>query len=147
MWFEDFATGDTFVTKGRTVTETDVMMYAYLSGDYNPIHTDAEFASGTEWQRPLAHGLLVTLIGAGLRARLGLVDGTAIALLGIRCDFVMPVFPGDTVTVHVEVKNLRRSRSSGHGIITLALDIVNQHAETVQTGEAIQMVRSRSATT
>lgn len=147
MWFEDFEVGDTFVTKGRTVTETDVMMYAYLSGDYNPIHTDAVFASQTQWLRPLAHGPLVTLIGAGLRARLGLLDGTAVALLGIQCNFVAPVFPGDTVKVHIEVKSVRRSRTSDHGIIEFALNTRNQRDETVQTGEAIQMVRRRNGVT
>ena len=65
MYFEDFEVGARFVTAGRTVTESDVMSFAGLSGDMNPLHVDREFARGTAFGEPVAHGLLVLSIAAG----------------------------------------------------------------------------------
>lgn len=67
-YFEQFDVGDSFVTLGRTITETDLMTYTYLSGDHNPLHTDVEFAKASPWGERLAYGLLVTVIAAGLRS-------------------------------------------------------------------------------
>ena len=98
MYFEDFEVGQRFVTAGRTVTEADVVNFAGVSGDYNPIHTDAEFAKSTPFGQRIAHGLLVLSMLTGLRQRTGATDGTLIAWLEIRnYKFLKPVLIGDTV--------------------------------------------------
>ena len=82
MYYEDFAVGDTYVTPSRTVGEYDISQFAGLSGDYNPIHTDATFAEASEFGQRIAHGLLGMSILTGLVVRLGIFEGSTIALLG-----------------------------------------------------------------
>lgn len=84
MYFEDFEVGQRFTTPARTVTEADVVNFAGVSGDYNPIHTDAEFAKSTPFGQRIAHGLLVLSMLTGLRQRAGHFEGTIIAWLEIR---------------------------------------------------------------
>lgn len=143
MHFEEFSVGQRFVTGGRTVTETDVMTYAYLSGDLNPIHVDEVFASTTQFGRRLAYGQLVTILAAGMRTRLGLLEGTAIAMLETTARYLRPVFIGDTITVEVAVAETRLSGKGGRGVVRLGLTVRNQHGEAVQEGEVVQLVRCR----
>ncbi|MBX5492329.1 MAG: dehydratase, partial [Chloroflexi bacterium] len=82
MYFEDFHIGQEFVTARRTITEHDVMTFAGLSGDFNPLHTDALYAATTPYGERIAHGLLTLAITSGLINQLGLMAGTTIALLG-----------------------------------------------------------------
>jgi acyl dehydratase len=145
-YFEDFSVGQSFRTGGRTITETDVMSYAYLSGDLNPIHVDEEFAKTTPFGRRLAYGQLVTILAAGMRTRLGLLEGTAIAMLETRARYSRPVFIGDTISVVVSVTEIRASSKGGCGVVTFGLTILNQDDETVQEGLVTQLVRMRGET-
>jgi acyl dehydratase len=143
MHFEDFSVGQRFVTGGRTVTETDVMTYAYLSGDLNPIHVDEVFARATHFGRRLAYGQLVAILAAGMRTRLGLLEGTAIAMLETTARYLRPVFIGDTITVEVAVTETRLSGKGDRGVVRLGLTVLNQNGEAVQEGEVVQLVRCR----
>lgn len=143
MYFEEFAVGQRFLTGGRTVTETDVMTYAYLSGDLNPIHVDEEFARASAFGRRLAYGQLVTILAAGMRTRLGLLEGTAIAMAENSARYLKPVFIGDTIRVAVEVTETRLSSKGDRGIVKFGLTVLNQRDEIVQTGEVVQLVRCR----
>ncbi|MPY85837.1 MAG: dehydratase, partial [Actinophytocola sp.] len=78
-YYDDLSVGDTFTTPARTITEYDVAAFAGLSGDYNPVHTDREFATATSFGQPIAHGVLGITVATGLIARTGLFDGTAVA--------------------------------------------------------------------
>ena len=118
----------------RTITESDVALFAGLSGDYNPLHTDAEFARGTPFGRPIAHGLLGLSVASGLAARLGFLDGTALAFLGLEWKFRKPVFPGDTIRAEIEVSRCRPAPAMGGGIVTFDVRLRNQSSETVQRG-------------
>ncbi|HEY3313757.1 MAG TPA: MaoC/PaaZ C-terminal domain-containing protein, partial [Bacillota bacterium] len=111
-YFEDFEVGEEQVTPARTITETDVVNFAALSGDYNPLHTDEEFMRQSQFGRRIAHGLLVLAVSHGLVFRLGLLEGTVIAFLGIESlEFKAPTFFGDTIHVVVKVIDKRESKS------------------------------------
>ena len=126
-----------FDSPARTITETDVVTFAGLSGDYNAIHTDVEFAKNTQFGQRVAHGLLGVSVITGLMSREGTFEGTAIALLGINnWKFLKPIFIGDTVFVRYTITEKRVSNSNpGTGIINRAYELINQRGEVVQKGE------------
>src|SRR5262245_65368258 len=96
LFFDDIAVGQAWESLGRTITETDIVNFAGLSGDFNPIHIDHEFARTTPFRRPIAHGLLVFSIGSGLGVNAPLMR--TLAVLEIReWHFRGPVFIGDTI--------------------------------------------------
>jgi len=143
-YFEEFQEGERIVTAARTVTEADVVSFAGLSGDYNPIHTDAEFAARTPFGRRIAHGLLVTSIASGLAMQTGFLEGTTLAFREIReWKFVKPVFIGDTVHVVITVEKTRAMRRLGGGAVDFKLDVRNQHGDTVMKGVWTVLVVSR----
>jgi 3-hydroxybutyryl-CoA dehydratase len=133
-YFEEFEIGDVVETAARTVTETDVMLFAGLSGDYNQIHTDAEFTKGTRFGERVAHGLLGLSIASGLAARLGLIEGTVEAFTGLEWKFRGPILIGDTIRVRLEVKRKKEMVRLGGGFVVLDVAVLNQRDETVQKG-------------
>lgn len=142
-YFEDFSIGQEFISPARTVTEHDVMEFAGLSGDYNPLHTDTEFCRQTQFGRPIAHGLLGLTITSGLTSRLGLFDGTAVAFLGLTWSFSGPIFFGDTIHARMVVKEKRETSKLDRGILIRQVEVINQRGEVVQKGELSLMVRRR----
>lgn len=144
MYFADFEVGQRFTTPARTVTEADVVNFAGVSGDYNPIHTDAEFAKSTPFGQRIAHGLLVLSMLTGLRQRAGHFEGTIIAWLEIRnYRFLKPVFIGDTVRGESEILEKRETSKPDRGILVQRVRVYNQRGEVVQEGEFVTMVRRR----
>lgn len=144
LFFEDFNEGDEFVTPRRTITEADVMAFAGLAGDHNPLHTDAVFAAQTPFGERIAHGLLILGIASGLVSRLGVFDGTALALLGIEdWRFIAPVKFGDTIHVQMRIIEKRETSHPERGILRRALEIVNQRGDIVQAGTLALMCRRR----
>jgi acyl dehydratase len=142
--FEDLAVGMRFETPGRTITEADLVQFAGVSGDFNPLHTDDEYARTSMFGRRIAHGTLVLSLTAGLRQRTGVLEGTLLALLEIRSwRFLKPVFIGDTVRVVTTVRALRETSSPDRGVLTQGIDVVNQHGETVQQGELVSLIRRK----
>jgi 3-hydroxybutyryl-CoA dehydratase len=133
-YFEEFEIGDVVETAARTVTETDVMLFAGLSGDYNQIHTDAEFAKGTLFGERVVHGLLGLSIASGLAARLGLIEGTVEAFTGLEWKFRGPILIGDTIRARLEVKRKKEMARLGGGFVVLDVAVLNQRDETVQKG-------------
>jgi acyl dehydratase len=130
-YFEDFEIGEESVTAGRTITETDIVMFAGITGDWNEIHTNKEFAERGPFKQRIAHGALVFSISTGLSVRLGQTGDTVIAFYGLdRLRFVKPTFIGDTIHVRqrVEAKDERDERS---GIITTLNEVINQREEVV----------------
>jgi acyl dehydratase len=143
LYFEDFAVGDEFVTLSRTVTEADIVAFAGLSGDYNQLHTDAEFAAGTIFGERIAHGLLGLAITGGLKQRLGIFDGTVMAFLGLTWDFVGPIRIGDTIHVRMVVAETRTTHKPDRGILVQDVELINQDGRTVQKGRHTAMMRRR----
>ncbi len=143
-YFEEFAVGERIVTAARTVTEADVVAFAGLSGDYNPIHTDAEFAAQTPFGRRIAHGLLVTSIASGLAMQTGFIEGTTLAFREIReWKFVKPVFIGDTVHVVITVQGTKPMPRLGGGAVDFKLEVRNQRGDVVIRGVWTVLVLSR----
>ena len=135
LHFEEFAEGQSFESPARTVTETDVVMFAGLSGDYNPLHTDAEFAKSTPFGQRIAHGLLGLSIASGLAARCGFIEGTAQAFMGLSWKFKAPILFGDTVRIRATVGNTRAMSSLGGGMVVFKITVLNQDDVVVQEGE------------
>jgi len=127
--------GDRF-SRTRDVTEELVRKFAEISGDFNPIHLDEEFAAKTRFGRRIAHGMLT---GAFISAVLGQEFAERkIVYLSQTMRFVAPVFIGDSVTVTSTVSHIRDDK----GIVTLQTICTNQNAEEVVTGESTVMVLS-----
>ncbi len=136
MYFEEFETGQKIITTPRTVTETDVVSFAGLSGDFNQIHTDAEYSKTTPFGQRIAHGLCVVSIISGLITRTGVMEGTVLAFREIlEWKFSKPVFFGDTVHGALEVLETKAVPRLGGGAVTIKIDVKNQKGEVVQTGK------------
>lgn len=142
-YFEEFAVGDTIITPARTITEADVVSFAALSGDWNQLHTDAEYASETPFGARIAHGLLGLAVASGLGARAGFIEGTAEAFLKLEWRFRKPIYLGDTIHMRGEVTRTRAVRSMRGGIVVFDMQLVNQRDEAVQEGQWTVAVRGR----
>jgi acyl dehydratase len=145
MYFEDFEPGMELVTQSRMITESDIMSFAGLSGDYNPMHTDAEYAKETMFGERIAHGMLVLSIATGLGYRLGFLEGTVLAFRALEWKFSKPVFIGDTLQVHIEVKECREMKRIGGGQVTLDARVLNQDDEITQRGQWVMLMKSRES--
>jgi acyl dehydratase len=140
LTFDAFETGRTYVTPRRTIIDADIMQFAGLTADFNPVHTDDVFAAKTEFGSRIAHGPMLVGMAFGLASRAGLFDGTVLALLDIAWKFSGPVRAGDTVFVRATVAGKRETRKPDRGVVELDLDIVNQRDEVVQQGMAKVLV-------
>jgi acyl dehydratase len=146
-YLEDLAEGQRFVSAGRTITEADVVGFAGLSGDFNPIHTDAEFAADSIYGQRVVYGVLVLSIATGLLDRLGVFSGSAMAMLGIeKWTFEAPVFIGDTVRLELTILGVRPSTSKpDRGIVERRFELFNQRDQKVASGRIDVLVRRRPA--
>lgn len=147
MFFEDFSVGQTFTSQGRTITETDVVLFAGWSWDANPPHTDAESMRESRFGERIAHGMLGLSVAMGLASRLGIFEDSSIALLGVEgWRFHAPILIGDTVTVTVEITGTRRTSAGDAGILSRRFTLTNQDGAVVQSGDIGLMVRTRPST-
>ena len=142
-YFDEWIEGEEIVTPTRTITETDVVMFAAMSGDYNELHTSAEVTKNNQFGERIAHGLLVLAISHGLLFRTGYLEGAAIAFLGVdEWKFKAPVFFGDTIRVRFKVTEKKASKSKAdRGVIVLFLEVVNQDDAVVQSGYKTLMMK------
>jgi acyl dehydratase len=143
LYLEDFTVGETFRTKGRTVTEADIVAFTGLSGDFNPLHIDEEYCKSTPHGTRIAQGLLGLSIASGLVSQLGLLTGTALGFLGMNWRYTGAIRAGDTIHVVITTKEVRPTSKPGRGVLVRQLDIVNQKGEVVQTGDWSVMVLTR----
>ena len=145
-YLEDLHAGDVFASAARTITESDVVAFAGLSGDFNPIHTDVEFAKDTPYGQRVVYGLLGLAMLTGLLDRTGLFSGSAIAMLGIRdWTFTAPMFIGDTVRFRLTITDVRRTSSGDRGVVKRHFELLNQRDEVVQQGHIDLLVRARES--
>lgn len=146
-YFDDFVLGKEFVTPSRTITETDVVMFAAMTGDYNELHTSEEYMRNSQFGKRLVHGLLALAVSHGLLFRLGLLEGTSIAFLDIDSwKFEAPLFIGDTIRVKVKIAEIKDSKTKpDRGVVKFFLQIVKQDNTIVQSGyKAIMMKRKQA---
>ena len=132
LFFDDLQVGQEWTSASRTVTSADIVNFAGVSGDFNSIHVDHEFAKSTPFRQPIAHGLLVFSIASGLGLYAPAVR--TLAFMSIKeWHFREPVFAGDTVCSWAKVV-ARRARRGRQGIVTWERKVVNQSDKVVQEG-------------
>lgn len=142
LCFERFEPGAVFESRGRTITETDIVQFAGLSGDFVELHTNEEYAKRSPFGRRIAHGALVFSISTGLMTQMNLVQDTVLAFYGLdRLRFTKPVFIGDTV--HVVKKVVETLRKDQGGVVTFETTVLNQRGETVMVYTDKLMIRYR----
>ena len=144
LYWEDFEVGQTIRTSARTITSTDIVNFACLSGDFNEVHTDWEYCKSTPFGEPVAHGPLVYAIMGGLQYASGINDGTLLALLGVdKWRMLAPVKHGDTVHMESTVVEKKETSKSDRGVIKVKRKFVNQNSTPVQEMECAFMYRRR----
>lgn len=127
-WFDGFEIGETQVSRARTITESDIVMYAMLSGDWYPLHTDKEYSKNSPFKERIAHGMLVLSVMTGL---VELNPGYVLALYGLdRVRFMQPTKIGDTIHVESKVTELHE-KSETSGVVTFDVNVKNQNGDNV----------------
>jgi acyl dehydratase len=143
-YFEDFSVGEEFRTRFRTITETDLVAFAGLTGDYTYLHSDAEAAKATPFGQRIAHGAMIYSYSIGLMTQLNLLEGTVIAFYGLdRLRAIKPTFIGDTIHVQKRVAALRLKDPS-RGLIEFETSVVNQHGQAVMVYTGKVLVQTRN---
>ncbi|WP_020475420.1 MaoC/PaaZ C-terminal domain-containing protein [Zavarzinella formosa] len=143
LYFDDVEIGQEWESSGRTVTEADVVNFAGVSGDFNPIHMDHEYAKTTPFRRPIAHGLLVFSIASGLGVTCPPMR--TIAFMQVReWNFREPTFTGDTIKLRSRVLEKSIRGRGRRGEITWYRGVVNQEGKIVQEGFLITLVEGRA---
>jgi acyl dehydratase len=133
LYWEEWDIGAEFESPARTVTEADIVMFAGISGDYNPLHINEEYCKTMPFGTRVAHGPLVYAIAAGLLFQLHLYDDTLIAFLGFeKLMFTKPVKPGDTIRARIKVLEKRETSNPERGVMKRELKVLNQRDEVVQ---------------
>jgi acyl dehydratase len=144
LCFEEFSIGDVHRSKARTLTEADIAAFAGLSGDFNPLHTDEEYARSTPFRGRIAHGMLVQSIATGLANQTLVFDGTTAAVMEMILRFRAPARAGDTLSIALTVREKEPKPGPKRGWVRFATSITNQRAEVVCEGEwLLLMHRSR----
>jgi acyl dehydratase len=144
-YFEEIEIDKTLVTRGRTVTETDIVQFAALTGDYNPMHTNAEYMKSHPMGKRVAHGMLTLSYAVGQLYQLGFMERTVLAFRGLEMKFSLPVLIGDTIHVRLTVKEKKEMKRLGGGIISAEIKILNQDGKTVQSGTMELLLASKPA--
>lgn len=142
LYFEEIEPGSTMISPGRTVTETDIVNFCGLSGDFNQLHSNEVFARESRFGKRIGHGLLGLAMATGLSSRLGFMEGTAQALLNVDWKFKAPLYVGDTIHIEVTTRHKREVKRLGGGVITFDVRIVNQDGLTVQEGQWALLMKS-----
>ena len=138
--FDDLNIGDEVRTTGRTITETDVVNFAGISGDFHPEHMNEEYAKKSPLNGRIAHGLLTTAVATGMVNQTGITEGTTIAVLEMRERFIKAVRFGDTIRSVFKIINKKETKKPDRGIVTAALTVLNQKNETVLEAEIVMML-------
>lgn len=147
LYLEDFELNVAHRTRSRTIGENDVVQFAEMVGDFNPLHMDEEFSRNSIFGTRVAHGPLVASIATGLMTQLGWIDGTTLGLLDMAWKFGAPVRLGDTIHAMVTPREARPSKAPGRGVLTLGVEVRNQRDEVVQSGSVVLLMQRRPAAT
>lgn len=137
--------GHCFRSAGRTITESDIVSFACLSGDFNRLHVDQEYAKGTRFGQRIAHGLLVLSILSGLTTQAGgyrQLEPFVLALIDISCRFPKPTFIGDTIFVQVTVTEKVENYRPGKDKVVFRREAINQRGEVVVQADFAMIMRS-----
>ena len=146
LYFEDLSIGDVFISPARTITETDIVNYSGLSGDYNPLHTNEEYAKKTPYCKRIAHGLLGLAVAGGLGNQIGIFNGTSMGYIGLEeWTFKAPIFIGDTIHVRTTIIGKKETSKPEQGYLKRRVELINQEDDVVQKGIVSMMLKRRTA--
>jgi len=144
LYYEDFEVGVPHITAARTITEADVVTFAGLSGDFNPLHTDEELGKKTPFGGRIAHGVLTLAVATGLTNQLAIYEGTTIALTELTIRFTGAVKFGDTIHVVLTPREKTEHKKPDRGFVVFDLDVRNQRDESVLSGSWTCLQRRRA---
>lgn len=143
-YFDDFEVGEEALSAGRTVTETDIVNFAGITGDWNELHTNKEYGATTPFGQRIAHGALIFSIATGLSVRMGQTADSIIAFYGLdRLRFVKPTFIGDTIRVRQKVES-KSERDEKSGLVTMLNEVINQNEQVVVSYTAKVLLKRRA---
>ncbi|MBY0374338.1 MAG: MaoC family dehydratase N-terminal domain-containing protein [Bryobacteraceae bacterium] len=144
LYFDDFQIGDEFRSAGRTITETDLVLFGGLTGDITSLHLDAEYSAQTQFGQRIAHGALIFSLSVGLMTQTVRMHDSIIAYYGIdKLRFTKPTFIGDTIHLTKRVVALD-AKDTARGVITFEAEVKNQRGEVVQVYTDKVAVKRRS---
>lgn len=144
LTYEEFELGTVYESQARTVTEADIATFAGLSGDFNPLHTDAEFGKTTPFGGRIAHGMLTVAMSTGMSNWTGLFAGTTIALLEQNIKYKAPVMPGDTIHLEMTVSEKSETSKPDRGIVTVDAKVLNQDGKVVVDMVWVHLMKRKS---
>lgn len=142
-YFEEFAINDTRTTRGRTITETDIVIHAGQSGDFFPHHMDAEWCKTQPFGQRMAHGTLVFTVAIGLTA--DFINEVSMTYGYEKLRFVKPVFINDTIHVKVTIRDCKDHKKPGFGLVTEGVECINQRGEVVMACEHLLLVQKKES--
>jgi 3-hydroxybutyryl-CoA dehydratase len=144
MYFEDYTIEEVRMSRGRTITEADIVNFAGLSGDFVELHMNEEYARKGPFARRIAHGALIFSISTGLMVQMTPNQEAIVAFRGVdQLRFVAPVFIGDTI--HVTKKTMEKHSNDGvRGLVTFETTVLNQDGKPVLTYLDRLMVKCRA---
>jgi len=139
--FATLAPGQTFTSTARTTTETDLVLFTMLAGDWHPIHADAEHAKRTPLGQRMLHGTYGIAVAMGMAANLLELKETVVAALGLReWLYEKPLFVGQTIHVRAEVLATRTTSDGRRGVLDWRIELRSQDEVVRQVGTASLMV-------
>ena len=144
MCFEDLQPGQTFSSGPRTIERAQIDAFTALSGDRTALHSDEAYARTTPFGGLVAHGALVLAVGTGLAFEIGIFEGTVLAIRSMDIRFDRPVYPGDAVTLKLEVMSKDPRPRADRGRVTFSVELWNEHGKPTMSGTWVLLMR-RSA--
>lgn len=146
LYLEDFTPGETIVTHRRTITQADIVAFAGLTGDNNPVHMDEVAATASPLGGRVMHGPYFIGLAFGLLSGKDIIDGTVVALRAVDWKFARPVFPGDTVGLEATVRTASpHPTKPDRGDVVLDMTFRNQKGDAVSAGSATIVMLKRPA--
>lgn len=145
LTYDELTPGRSFLSPARTLTEADIVLFAGLTGDLNPLHLDAEYCAATPFRQRIAHGMLVESIAVGLGWQTGIFHGTIQALAELSVRFEAPSFAGDTLQLQLTVLEREAEASPRRGWVRFTTRLINQRAQCVASGEWRTLMSRRPA--
>jgi len=143
MYFDDFEVGQRYDFGRRTVTDTHFALFSAISGDNHPIHYDDVYAKRTRFGRRVTHGLLLAgMTALGAAPLSSLLHDSMVAFVDFSCQFLKPVFIGDSIAIEAEVSELRPK--GGTGLVRFDIAMRNQDEEIVLRGSHSYILRTRT---
>jgi acyl dehydratase len=144
LTYDEFEIGSTHTSQARTVTEADVVNFAGLSGDFNPLHIDAEFGKSTPIGERIAHGVLILAMATGMANWIGIFEGTTIALMEQVTRYKGVVKFGDTIHLEMEVTEKKPTSKPDRGVVKFGARVRNQREEVVVEGEWTLLMKTKA---